>query len=82
MGMTTQIAEKMIVSVKEHVADPRDREAIYYDMIAALTDEDWDGEMDEVGVDAAYDAALRTFIKDHPDTYDDDALEMLDAEEG
>lgn len=53
------IMDRVIVAMRKHVADPKAREAVYREVIAALRDSDWDTEDDVAAKDPAYTRAMK-----------------------
>jgi hypothetical protein len=55
----SSLMEILIDSLKKNVKDAKKRIAIYEDMIRAFMDEDWDTVDECIGMDPAFDAALK-----------------------
>jgi hypothetical protein len=55
----TSVMDAVISFASKYVADECARMSFYMEMISALEEQDWDCQGDCVGVDPAYDAALK-----------------------
>lgn len=55
----------VICALQPVIEDEQQRADVYYQLIDAFTDLDWDTENECLGMDPAFDAALHKFAADH-----------------
>ncbi len=55
----SQLMNRIITSVKSSGLFEEQRQRVYRDLIVAFQDEDWDTELECLGKDPAFDAALK-----------------------
>jgi len=60
----TTIVEEIIKSAKRYIPDQDKRKAMYKDIIIAFEDMDWDTQDECLGMDKAFDSAMKEI---HPD---------------
>ena len=58
-GSGSTLMSDVIKTLRQNVSDSASRQAIYYDLILSFDDQDWDTHDECVGVDPAFDAALK-----------------------
>jgi hypothetical protein len=59
----TEHMTAIIRSLREHVPDAVARKFVYRDVLKSFQDADWDAEHECLGLDAAFDAALKDSFK-------------------
>jgi hypothetical protein len=65
----TELFSSVITSAKKSMPDAETRKMFYKEVINAFEDQDWDTQDECVGVDTAFDEALKEL---HPNWYKDE----------
>lgn len=68
----SRLFSRVIHAIKVHIEDFEERVDIYYDLIEAFEDADWDTQDECLGDDPAYDKALYELHPDWEEDYDEE----------